>query len=181
MRLNIAEAADLFGVSRPTITAWTNDGMPAAEIGSKGKPWVYESTDIIPWYAENKHRRRARAPVPGSDPFAESDGTGRETIEEAERRKMVAQADQAELNLAKAARIVVPIEQVAMVVAAENARVRARLLGIPNKVRMMVRSYFGGDRQLEEEVVGTIEREILDAMTEIREPAEMAEAQLEEA
>lgn len=177
--MNIAELADMFGVSRPTITAWTNDGMPAAELGSKGKPWVYETTDCLAWWAENKFRRKTRGPAPGADPFNE-DGSGRESIEEAERRKMIANADKAELDLAKAARLVVPIEEVAMVVASENARVRSRLLGVPNEVRMKVRSFFGGDRAMEEDVVSGVETTILDAMTEIRDPAEMAEAKVED-
>jgi len=173
--MNIAEVAELFGVSRPTITAWTNDGMPAREIGSKGKPWVYETADVLPWWAENKHRHK-RPAVTAGDPLA---GDGEESIEQAERRKMVAQADKAELDLAKAAKLLVPIADVASVVAEENARVRARLLGIPNAVRMKVRSFFGGDRKLEEDVVGGVEAEILDAMTEIRDPSEMAEASVE--
>jgi phage terminase Nu1 subunit (DNA packaging protein) len=177
--MNIAELAEMFGVSRPTISAWTNDGMPAVAIGAKGKPWIYESVDCIAWWAENKFRSKRRAPVPGSDPFAEGDGEGRESIEEAERRKMIAQADKAELELAKSARLVVPISEVAAVVAEENSRVRSRLLGIPNEVRMKVRSFFGGDRALEEEIVGGVESTILDAMTEVREPAEMAEARVD--
>lgn len=177
--MNIAELADMFGVSRPTITSWTNDGMPAVELGSKGKPWAYDSVECIAWWGENKFRHKRRSPAPGEDPFAEG-ADGRESIEEAERRKMIAQADKAELDLAKAARLVVPIEEVASVVASENARVRSRLLGIPNEVRMKVRSFFGGDRKLEEEVVGGVEAVILDAMTEIRDPAEMAERRVDD-
>lgn len=179
MRVNIGELAEIFGCSRPTITAWTNEGMPATKIGAKGKPWEYDPSACIEWWGENKFRPKRRAPVPGTDPFAEAED-GKETIEEAERRKMVAQADRAELDLAKAARMVVPIADVAAVVAEENARVRSRLLGIPNEVRMRVRSFFGGDRKMEEAVVGGVEATILDAMSEIREPAEMADAHIDD-
>lgn len=180
MRVNIAELAEFFGVSRPTITAWTNDGMPYAEAGGKGRSWVYETTECLTWWAENKFRRKQRSPAPGANPFEEG-GDGRETIEEAERRKMVAQADKAELDLAKAARIVVPIDEVTTIVASENSRVRSRLLGVPNEVRMKVRSFLGGNRDLEEEIVGGVESTILDAMTEIRDPAEMAEGNVDDA
>jgi phage terminase Nu1 subunit (DNA packaging protein) len=171
MRVNIQQLAEIIGVARSTLAAWIDDGLPYVESGSKGRPWVFSTVDVLPWWAEHKSRRRAAAEVP----------EGAETYEEAERRKMIAQADKAELDLSKAARLVVPIEEVASIVAAENSRVRSRLLGIPNKVRMMVRSYFGSDRALEEEVVGAVESEILDAMTEIRDPAEMAEARPDEA
>jgi phage terminase Nu1 subunit (DNA packaging protein) len=152
--------------------------LPYVEGGGKGKPWVYDSAACIEWWAENKYRRKQRGPAPGADPFAEGGEPGVETYEEAERREKIAKADKAELELAKSARLVVPIAEVADVVAQENARVRSRLLGIPNKVRMQVRTFFN-DRAMEEEVVSTVEAEILDAMTEIREPAEMAEARVD--
>lgn len=177
MRVNIAELAEIFDTSRPTITAWTNSGMPAAEIGSKGKPWSYDVKACIEWWAENKYRRKGRA-LPGSDPFSDADD-GRETFEDAERREKIAKADKAELELAKAARLVVPVEEVARVVAEENQRVRSKLLAIPNEVRMKVRSFFGGDRDIEEKIVGGVEQAIFDAMADIREPVEDEERIIE--
>lgn len=165
MRLNIAEAADMFGVSRPTITAWTNDGMPAAELGSKGKPWVYDSTAIIEWWAENKFRRRSK-PNP-QNPFDEG-GDAPESFEEAERRKMVANADKAELELAKAAGRVVEVDDVSFVIAEMHVKVRTRLLAIGNKVRVRVATMFGGDKAAEEQVVSIVEEVVTDAIAEIR-------------
>ena len=173
MRANINELCAIFDVARPTIRDWLDAGMPYAEAGSKGKPWAFEVHHCIEWWAENRRRRRSQAP-------AEPREDGQETIEEAERRKMIAQADRAELDLAKAARLVVPIDTVVAVAAQEHARVRARLLGIPNEVRMQVRGFFAGDRKMEEAVVGAVETTISNAMTQIREPAEMAEARLED-
>lgn len=171
MRVNIAELAEILDVSRKTIAQWTDDGMPYAEAGSKGKPWVYEVKPCLDWWAENKHRRkRTAAPIAGMNPFDENDV--RETIEEAERRKMIAQADKSELDLAKAAKLVVPIAEVASTIAEEHTRVRSRLLAIPNDVRMKVRSFFGGDRALEEKIVGGVEQSIFEAMADNREPVE---------
>jgi phage terminase Nu1 subunit (DNA packaging protein) len=178
MRVNIQELADIIGVSRPTITSWIDDGLPYAVAGSKGKPWQFDTADALPWWAENKHRRRSR-PLPGHDPFADP-GEGPETIEEAERRKMVANADKAELELAKAAGLVVEIAEVAQVTSEMHARIRTRLLGIGNQIRMQVRAFLGGDRAAEEQVVAAAEGVIADAMAEIRDDVFAEEGEVEE-
>lgn len=169
MRCNIQELAEIVGVTRPTITNWIDDGLPYVSAGSKGKPWVFETTDVLPWWAENKFRRKARGPVPGTDPFAE--GEGPESYEEAERRKMIANADKAELELAKAAGRVVEITDVTSIIAEMHVRVRTRLLGMSNQIRMQVRSYLGGDRAAEEQIVGAADGVVADALAEIRDDA----------
>lgn len=171
LRANIAELAEILDITRPTVSAWVDDGMPSLVKGSKGIPWVFDVKQCIDWYAENRFRRTKHHP--GLNPFDETDGP--ESMEAAERRKMVANADKAELELAKSARLVVPIEEVARTTAEEHARVRSKLLAIPNDVRMRVRSYFGGDRELEEKIIGGVEQSIFDAMADIREPVEAEE------
>lgn len=166
MRVNIGELAEILGVSRPTVTAWTNDGMPAAAIGSKGKPWEYLTEECIAWWAENKFRTKQRGPAPGSDPFAE--GGERESYEEAERREKIAKADKAELELAKLAQLVVPIEVVSGAVMEEHVRVRSRLLSVGNEVRLRVRTFLENDRKAEEAIVAAVEVVISEAMAEIR-------------
>jgi hypothetical protein len=89
-------------------------------------------------------------------------------IEEAERRKMVANADKAELDLAKAAGKVVEIDDVAAAIADMHVTVSTRLRGIGNKVRVRVSAYFGGDKAAEEQVVAAVEEVVSDAMAEIR-------------
>lgn len=179
MKANIAELAEIFDSTRPTIGAWTDAGMPYVQKGSKGVPWIYDVKACIDWWAENKFRRKARGPAPGSDPFAEG-GEGHESYEEAERREKIAKADKAELELTKSARLVVPIEEVAMVVAEENTRVRSKLLAIPNAVRMKVKSYFGGDREIEERIVGGVEEAIFEALADIREPVSSEEVPVQD-
>lgn len=168
MRVNRTELAEIIGVSMPTITAWMGETppLPYVEGGGKGKPFVFDSADCIEWWAENK-RRRKRVPIPGTDPFAEGTDAP-ESYDEAERRKMVANADKAELELAKAAGKVVEIDDVAAAVADMNVTVRTRLLGLGNKVRVRVSSLFGGDKAAEEQVVAVVEEVVADAMAEIR-------------
>jgi phage terminase Nu1 subunit (DNA packaging protein) len=167
VRVNIAELGDILDVSRPTITAWTNDGMPYAVAGGKGKQWQYDVAPCLEWWADNKYRPKRRGPAAGSDPFAE-EGEGLESIEQAERRKMVAQADRAELDLAKNAGRVALIEDVSGVIAEMHTRVKTKLLGVGNQVRMHARAFFGEDRDAEEQVVVAVEDVITDCLTELR-------------
>jgi predicted transcriptional regulator len=124
--------------------------------------------------AANKLKLKSRAPGKGKNPFEEGDD-GPETIEEAERRKMVANADKAEVQVAKEAGILVPISEVAAVVAEEHARVRARLLTIPNESRPAVSTYLAEDREAAEQLLAAIEETILEALSEIRSWAPGAE------
>lgn len=153
----------------PSVTAWMgeNPPLPYVEGGGKGKPFVFDTVECLEWWAENKRRKKTRAPAAGANPFADG-ADAPETIEEAERRKMVANADKAELDLAKSAGKVVEIVDVAAAIAEMHVTVRTRLLGIGNKVRVRVSAFFGGDKAAEEQVVAVVEEVIADAMTEIR-------------
>jgi phage terminase Nu1 subunit (DNA packaging protein) len=157
-RVNIGELADIIGVARNTVTSWLSDGLPYAVAGDRGVAWQFDTKEALLWWAEHKVRRRTVQ--------AEEDGL--ETYEQAERRKMVAAADRAELDLAKATSKVVLIEDVVGELMNMHALVRTRMLGIGNHVRTQVRSVLGGDRAAEEQIVGTVEQIVADAMAEIR-------------
>lgn len=166
MKVNRNEIAEVLGISVPTVTSWMGDGMPYVEGGGKGKPYVFDTVEVIEWWAENKRRRSRTGPSAPSN----FDGPGDmpETYDEAERREKVAKADKAELELAKAAGRVVEIEDVASAIAEMHVKVRTRLLALGNKVRVRVSAYFGGDKAAEEQVVTTVEEAIADAIAELR-------------
>jgi phage terminase Nu1 subunit (DNA packaging protein) len=167
VRVNRRQLADILGISMPTVTAWIGQGMPFTREGSKSAEWEFETREAIEWMAANKlslKDKRSNRAKPGGE---EDDG-GPETIEEAERRKMIAQADKAEVQVAKEAGILVPISEVAGVVAEEHARVRARLLTIPNELRPKVLTYLAEDRKAGEDLLADVESTVLEALTEIR-------------
>jgi phage terminase Nu1 subunit (DNA packaging protein) len=175
VRVNRRQLADILGISMPTVTSWTDQGMPFTREGSKSAEWEFDTRACIEWFAGNKLKLKARGPAPGANPFDE-DGTKPETIEEAERRKMVANADKAEVQVAKEAGILVPISEVASVVAEENARIRARILTIPNEARPKVMTFLAHDREAAEQLLTDMEETILEALTEIRSWAPEAES-----
>ena len=48
-RVNKAELAAWFEVSLPTIEAWIRKGMPIAQRGSRGVPWVIDILEVAEW------------------------------------------------------------------------------------------------------------------------------------
>ena len=55
LRVNKAELAAWFEVSLPTIEAWIRKGMPIAQRGSRGVPWVIDILEV----AESRFSGRA--------------------------------------------------------------------------------------------------------------------------
>lgn len=141
--------------------------MPFTREGSKSAEWEFETREAIEWFALNKLKLKDRKPAKGRNPFGEEDDEV-ESIDEAERRKMIANADKAEVQVAKEAGILVPISEVASVVAEEHARVRARLLTLPNELRPKVLTYLVEDRPAAEDLLAEVESVVLEALTEIR-------------
>ena len=170
MRVNRAQLADIFGVSLPTVTAWHREGMPAVQEGRKGKEWVFDTVDCLEWYFRRKFKPQA-ASIRHGDPFADPSDAP-ETIEQAQLRKESALADKHELAAAKEAGLLVPVDEVAAIVAEENARVRARLLGIPNELRPLLLTHLGNDRKAAEQCVSRAEAIIHEALAEVQSYAE---------
>jgi phage terminase Nu1 subunit (DNA packaging protein) len=180
VRVNRRQLADILGISLPTVTSWTNDGMPFTREGSKSAEWEFDTRECIEWFAAKKLKLKERRPGRGKNPFDEGEEEP-ETLEEAERRKMIANADKAEVQVAREAGLLVPISEVASVVAEENARVRARLLTLPNELRPHVYSFLAEDRKAAEQLLADAESVVLEAMGEIRSWAPGADASPDEA
>jgi phage terminase Nu1 subunit (DNA packaging protein) len=185
MRVNRRQLSDILGISMPTVTAWVGEGMPFTREGSKSAEWEFDTRETIEWMAANKLKTKGKPANKGRNPFGEEDESV-ESLEEAERRKMIANADRAEVLVAKEAGILVPISEVASVVAEENARVRARLLTLPNELRPKVLTFLAEDRKAAEQLLADVEAVVLDALGEIRswapavEPEPAAEEEADE-
>jgi phage terminase Nu1 subunit (DNA packaging protein) len=158
MIVNRRQLANIFGITLPTVDAWRQRGMPYAKEGGLGREWEFDTAACIEWHVEQQSTRLGAAALPD----------GVESFEHAERRKMIAQADRAEVLVAKDAGLLVPIDEVAAVVAEENARVRARILGIPNELRPKVMTFLAQDRKAAEQLISDAEAIVLEALGEIR-------------
>src|SRR3954453_4794819 len=107
--VNQVELADIFGVSTVTIRTWERRGLPVVTKGRKGAAGVYNTAEVAKW-----REQQAAGAAAGDD----------NSVDEAEgkRRKIVAEARLAELELAREEGALVEIDAVAAEVGSVLAR-----------------------------------------------------------
>lgn len=114
--LNRTATADHFGVAMTTLDDWVRRECPVIQRGARGRPWQFNTADLMKW-------REA-------DIRAESQGVRSVTADELKRRKLEAETEMAELDLAKAKELVAPIEQIERALAKAFGEVRANLRNV---------------------------------------------------
>lgn len=123
--LTKAELATALGVSVQTVTAWLQRGLPTvSRPGTSDRSYRFRLADVVAWRVAQEAARH--------DAGAETD------LEEAKRRKAVAEAELAEMQAAQQAGRLLAREAVDAAVVGAFARVRARLLAIPQQVAPLV-------------------------------------------
>lgn len=167
MRVNREQLADILGVSKPTVSNWLDDGLPYAQQGAKGREWIFDTKEVIAWYAECKHKARDGRANPKDNPYAQPGDLG-ETLDGAQLRKEAALADKHELAAAREAGMLVPIDEVEAIVVEEHARVKTRLLAIPNELRPVLLTHLKNDRKGVENCIRQVEETLHEALDEIR-------------
>ncbi len=88
--VNRAELAEINGVSMPTIDDWVKRGCPVVQRGGRGRAWQFNTAEVRNWRED--------------DIRAESSHTTHATKDELLLRKLAAETEQAELDLAKSKR-----------------------------------------------------------------------------
>jgi len=169
VRVNRQALADILGVSKPTISSWIDDGLPFTRQGSKAVEWVFDTAEVIRWYAEFKRKQRAdRGGVSAKDnPFVPPGEDGLESEDQAKARKERALADRNEIEVAKALKVLVPIDEVTAIVVEEHTRVKTRITAIPNELRPVLLTHLNNDRKAVEACVAKVEKTINAALEEI--------------
>lgn len=112
--------ADSMGVQRVTIDQWIREGMPVISKGGPGKGWKFDLTAVIRWYGD-----RREAAVNKQAPTDER---------ELKLRKLAANAEMAELELAVAKKDVAPISEIEMIWTRKMAIIRANVMNVPQRV-----------------------------------------------
>lgn len=122
------ELAKILGVSTRSIREWANNGCPIEKRGRKGDGvgHQFKTSDVINWLKD-----RAASEAVGNNPDAQS-------AEDAKRRKLVADATLAELELAKAKGLIAPLDQIERVMANAFAEVKVNMRNIPHRVVMQL-------------------------------------------
>lgn len=117
--LNRQEVADFFGVAGSTVDAWIKRGLPVNQRGGKGKPWIFNSSDVAKWLEQ-----RAKESSTGD--------LGDERQLKA--RKLAAEAAKIELELARARGDLVPLSQLERALANTFAELKTNMRTVPSRV-----------------------------------------------
>ncbi len=116
--LNRGEVAEFFGVTPPTVDGWVRAGCPVKK-GQRGVASEFNSADVAAFL-----REKARQ---------EGSGTALADESELKRRKLAAEAERAELELAKEKGEVAPVREFERAQAAAMASVRANMRNVPRR------------------------------------------------
>ena len=122
--VNQKELADILGVSSPTVaTRVEREGLPVLRKGSSGKPSEFDLKEVVPWLIAQEQA---------------SVSTNEESPKAISTRKLKAEADLAEIKLAKEAGAVVLIEDALELTAEAIATLRSQLLQLPSRLTPIV-------------------------------------------
>lgn len=111
-----AELARVLGVTRPAVTQWRQAGCPYRRRGGR---YEYVVAEVVDW-------RLDRAKAEKRDEAAPDEARERA-------RKLRAEADRAELELARARGELVPVAEFTDALDDAFSRVRAKLLAVPTE------------------------------------------------
>lgn len=114
--LNRTEMADHLGIAMPTLDDWVRRGCPVVSRGGRGRAWQYNTADVREWRDQDIREEMA--------------GTATASTDELKRRKLQAETEQAELDLARAKGQVVPVAQFERAMSIAFGEVRARLRNV---------------------------------------------------
>lgn len=162
MIVNRTQLAEVFGVSMPTVDAWTRAGCPIEKRGARGVQAEYDTAKVAEW-------RRQQA-------IQDATGDKQQDADEIERRTKLAKMRQEELALAKELGLVAPIAEFERAQAATFALIRTNLMNVPVRAVMQLLGETDEDtfkRKLRAEIVLALETastQAVDLATEEDEP-----------
>ena len=118
--VNKVELAQIMGVTTPTVDAWVRAGCPIVEKGSRGVASTFNTADVAKWLRDS----------------ARDEGAGTVQADEnaLRQRRLKADTEKAELELAKAKGDVAPIAEFEKASARMDAIIRQNMQNIPQRV-----------------------------------------------
>jgi len=120
-RVETAELASIFGVQRKTILIWIKEGMPVLSRGQAGsRAHLFDTEEVLRWKINREMIR-----VTGDGDHIDK--------EEAMRRKILAEAQQQEIKLAKERGEVVDLAEMQKELAAQMIELRASMRRVPER------------------------------------------------
>jgi excisionase family DNA binding protein len=127
----VEDVAELLSVSAKTVRNWINKlGLPAVDDGRR-RVLAWSST--LEWYVQRRIQMDGNAGNVSAPP--DEDGIP-ETLDQAETRKTIADADLKELRLAQLRGQLVPADEVGRNVGRVATAIKTKLDGLPNALAM---------------------------------------------
>lgn len=114
----------MFGVSVPTIDGWLRNGCPVIDKGGSGRVGRYNTADVADWL-----RQRARE---------EASGNVQANENQLRLRRLTAETEKAELELAKAKGEVAPVREFERATAGLMAVIRQNILNVPARAALQL-------------------------------------------
>ena len=111
--------ADIFGVSLPTIDNWVRQGCPYISKGGRGQEWKFNTASVSTWLRDRD--------------VEEATGGIPDDFETLKCRKMLADAQLAELELAQKKGEVAHIEEFERMWSLAMGQLRQNILGVPQR------------------------------------------------
>lgn len=126
--VSVKQASTLLNRDRNTIQKWLDKGCPYVTKADRdlGISWELDLADVVRWLEERAADNAAERFGEGKD--------GKTTEDEAKRRRAVAQAVVAELDMLERLRSLVPIADVLDTWAKDYAAIRDKLMSIPDSI-----------------------------------------------
>lgn len=112
-----ATLAEFFGVALTTVDGWVRSGCPVVQRGARGVEWKFNTAAVAKWLQD-----RARE---------EGGGKELETENTLKRRKLAAEAEQAELALAKCKNEVALVAEFEHAWSQAMSAIRANVMNVP--------------------------------------------------
>ena len=114
--VNRAELAEVFGVSLPTVESWVRRSCPVGQRGGRGRAWKFNTAEVRSWRDD--------------DIRAQASDTANASFDQLKLRKLAAETEQAELDLARAKDELVPVEQFERAMTKAFGEVRAGMRNV---------------------------------------------------
>lgn len=148
--VNRTDIARILGVSMPTVSDWVSRGMPVVTRGARGVPWVFDVPACVRWRLDWELAQQT------------SRSTKDLTLEEAERRQVIADATLKEIKVAEALREVVRVEEVSRLWEGRIIASREAFLGVAARLAPILVG-----EQDQQRIEQTIDDEIARALHEL--------------
>jgi phage terminase Nu1 subunit (DNA packaging protein) len=148
--VNRAMLAKTFGVSVVTVDGWVSAGCPIVQRGSKGREYQFDTAAVAHW-----RERQILEAAMGKDDSMD--------VNEAKRRKLVAEAALAEIERDFKLNQIVLVSDVSSIVSDMLSIIRTRLLAMPSNVAGRI----AGSKRTAPEVSEAIMVEVTQALTEL--------------